>query len=235
MQAQPAGGTGAADPTAFSIIQAFAIPMANAQHPNCADLNTQLRELFLAREQQGERYSNQEPRVRRNRTLFESRFDLFDWPEACVQQLRDFCFSNLFRAIADLNGYGPEVLKGMRYSCESWFHIARGGGYFGAHNHPLHSWSGVYCVRHDGDDPETDSGKLTFINPNLAGNMYIDVATARLRRPFSTAPIMLRLKPGQLVLFPSWLLHEVLPYEGNTERITVAFNMKFRYEGELPT
>jgi predicted 2-oxoglutarate/Fe(II)-dependent dioxygenase YbiX len=86
-------------------------------------------------------------------------------------------------------------------------------------------------VRHDGDDPNSDSGKLTFINPNYAGTMYVDKASAAFKRPFSMAPVMLRLVPGQLVLFPSWLLHEVMPYEGDRERITVAFNCKFRYAG----
>lgn len=234
MQSQAGGNANPSDPQALSILQAFAIPMATAQHPGCEALNRDLRELFLAREKEGDRYSNPEPRVRRNKTLFESSFDLFNWPENCVRQLRDFCFGHLFQTIGQLNGYAPEHIKNLRYACESWFHITRGGGYFGAHNHPNHSWSGVYCVRHDGDDPATDSGKLTFINPNLAGNMYIDAATARLKPPYSTAPIMLRLKPGQLILFPSWLLHEVMPYEGTSERITVAFNMKFRYEGTPP-
>jgi hypothetical protein len=31
-------------------------------------------------------------------------------------------------------------------------------------------------------------------------------------------------KSGQLVLFPSWLLHAVRPYRGERERISVAFN-----------
>jgi hypothetical protein len=26
------------------------------------------------------------------------------------------------------------------------------------------------------------------------------------------------------VIFPSWLLHEVLPYQGTRERVVVAFN-----------
>jgi hypothetical protein len=33
------------------------------------------------------------------------------------------------------------------------------------------------------------------------------------------------------VIFPSWLLHHVLPYDGSTLRITVAFNARFRMEG----
>jgi uncharacterized protein (TIGR02466 family) len=224
-----AGGTGTQP--AYQVIQAFAVPMVNAHHPNAEALNGQLRDLFVQRAAEGDRYSNPEPRVRRNDTLFESRFDLFDWPEACVQKLKEFCFANLYRAIAELNGYDQAMLKDIRYACESWFHVTRKGGYFGAHNHPLHSWSGVYCVRHDGDDPDSDSGKLTFVAPNSASTMYVDVASVRFRRPFSSAPIMLRLQPGQLVLFPSWLLHEVMPYDGETERITVAFNVRFQYTG----
>ena len=32
------------------------------------------------------------------------------------------------------------------------------------------------------------------------------------------------LQPGQLVLFPSWVQHQVMPFYGEGERITVAFN-----------
>ena len=213
------------------LIHAFAVPMGVTRMPDQARLNTQLRELFLQRETKGDLYANPEPRVKRNKTLFESRFDLFDWPEACVQELRSFCIRHLYQLFQSLNGYDADQVQQMHFALESWFHITRGGGYFAAHNHPNHSWSGVYCVKHDGDDPETDSGKLCFINPNIASNMYVDAANVRLQRPFSGAPLMLRLEPGQLVLFPSWVLHEVMPYEGTTERITVAFNARFRYAG----
>lgn len=231
-QGAAASGGGSASRPEFQVIPAFAIPMINAHMPESDALNQQLRDLFVERAAEGERYSNREPRVRRNRTLFESRFDLFDWPDECVQRLREFCLSNLYRTIAELNGYDMETLKHLHLACESWFHLTHQGGYFGAHNHPLHSWSGVYCVRHDGDDPNSDSGKLTFINPNIAGTMYIDKASASFKRPYSMAPVMLRLVPGQLVLFPSWLLHEVMPYEGTSERITVAFNARFKYTGD---
>ena len=35
------------------------------------------------------------------------------------------------------------------------------------------------------------------------------------------------MEAGQLVLFPSWVLHDVKPFEGEGERITVAFNCWF--------
>lgn len=218
-------------PPAAEIAHAFAVPLATAHLPNSGPLNQQLRELFLTRETKGDLYANPEPRVKRNRTLFESRFDLFEWPESCVQQLKRFCLGQLYQVFQGLNGYEPQQMQQIHFGLEAWFHITRGGGYFAAHNHPNHSWSGVYCVQHDGDDPESDSGKLCFLNPIPESNMYVDAANVRLQRPFSGAPLRLRLKPGQLVLFPSWMLHEVMPYEGSSERITVAFNARFRYTG----
>ena len=38
-------------------------------------------------------------------------------------------------------------------------------------------------------------------------------------------------QPGQLVMFPSWMLQEVLPYDGDDIRITAAFNARFRLAG----
>lgn len=214
------------------IIPAFAVPFAVAYRENAGPLNEQLRELFLSRERHGSTFSNPEPRVRRNQTLFESRFDLFQWPEGCVQELKNFCLAKLYKLIGQINGYDQKMLGEMHFGLESWFHITRRGGYFGAHNHANHSWSGVYCVKHEDDDPSTDSGKLCFINPNIAGTMYLDASLTKMQRPYSLSPLMMRLVPGQLVLFPSWVLHEVMPYEGDSERITVAFNARFRYTGD---
>ncbi len=32
-------------------------------------------------------------------------------------------------------------------------------------------------------------------------------------------------KAGRLVMFPSWLLHQVRPYRGDAARISIAFNL----------
>jgi uncharacterized protein (TIGR02466 family) len=107
---------------------------------------------------------------------------------------------------------------------DAWFHVTRRGGFFGLHNHPNASWSGVYCV----DPGQRGSGLLTFVNPLLASNMYLDAANASMRGAFASGVRQIDLEPGQLVLFPSWVLHDVKPYEGDGERITVAFNCWFQ-------
>ena len=207
----------------------FAVPFVFADHPNPGPLNAALKALFLARETEGPRHANPEPLVQRNDALWESRFDLFEWPDAPVQALRTWCWQQLYGAVGELNGYDVETLKRMDVANECWFHITRRGGYFSMHNHPMASWSGVYCVDPGEDDNAVKgSGELTFVNPNATATMFIDRAISNLRPPYSYGPRAFRLTPGQLVLFPSWLLHEVKPFIGDGTRITVAFNCWFR-------
>lgn len=219
-----------------SIITAFAVPIVSVQMENSAALNAELRRFFLECEAQGERLANPDPFTRRNHALFESQFTLFDWRHAAVGKLRDFCMANLYQAIGDLNRFEIETLQRLHVAHESWFHVTRKGGYFGVHNHPMHSWSGVYCVCQEGDESETESGRLSFISPYVTSTMFVDSSSHRMRPPFSTGNVPIRLNPGQLILFPSWLLHEVTPFEpeGDGLRITVAFNVRFRMDGVAP-
>ncbi|HEX2862725.1 MAG TPA: putative 2OG-Fe(II) oxygenase [Lacunisphaera sp.] len=213
----------------------FAVPFGFAQFENCATLNEELRALFLEREKEGVKYANPRPFTQRNRQVYESNFQLFRSPEPCIQKLKSFCWSNLLGMIAELSGYDAATMRRMLIYNDCWFHVTRRGGFFGLHNHPMASWSGVYCVdpgKHDADKP--DSGMLTFLNPSTFSAMYQDAATASLRGPFGSGIRYVKFEPGQLVLFPSWVLHDVKPFEGDGERITVAFNCWFQLKDEAP-
>ena len=94
---------------------------------------------------------------------------------------------------------------------------------------------GVYCVC-GGRRRAQDSGLLTFVSRTWPTSVR-GHTIQRLKPPFRIGNLPIRLKPGQLVLFPSWLLHEVTsfePAEGEGLRITVAFNARFRMEGVPP-
>jgi uncharacterized protein (TIGR02466 family) len=213
------------------VVPFFAVPFGLAKLDQCDALNAQLRELFLQRAAQGSRYTNPRPLTQRNGQVFESEFQLFRWPDPCVQQLKEFCWHQMMGMIGELNGYDVATLGRMLISSDSWFHITRRGGFFALHNHPNASWSGVYCVdpgKHDPDKP--DSGLLSFVNPAVMSAMHMDAATLNLRGAFAYHIRHVRLEPGQLVLFPSWVLHDVKPYEGEGERITVAFNCWFEFQ-----
>ena len=210
------------------IIPFFATPFAFARLPEADVLNRELRAFFLAREAEGVAQANPRPITQRNAATFESHFNLFRDPAASVQRLKDFCFSEMLRVVCELNGYDQSARSQLLVYNDAWFHVSRRGGFFGLHNHPNASWSGVYCVDPGRSDPERkESGALCFVNPVLQSTMHLDAGNARFSGAFAGGIRSLRMEAGQLVLFPSWVLHDVKPFEGEGERITVAFNCWF--------
>lgn len=210
--------------TAPKLINAFTTPFFEAHLENASTLNDELRTLFIERERQGDKYRN--PYMTPGKVgLFESDFDLFRWTEQPVQKLRSFCMDTIGHVIASLNGYDRGELARLEIINHTWFHITRKGGYTTYHNHPMASWSGVYCVDPgDAADDSSDSGILRFLDPRGMGNMFLDAGNSRLQQPFRVASLNFRLTPGRFIVFPSYLFHEVAPYQGDGTRITVAIN-----------
>lgn len=209
----------------IAITPGFATPFAARHLPNAEPLNQELKALFLEREQQGDKYQEPYPTLTLKVKVFESDFGLFNWPETCVQKLKQFCFDTLGGVLLRVNGVSDDDLKHLRLYNHTWFHITRPGGYMGSHNHPMASWSGVYCVDAGEPDPDNpDSGVLRFHDPRLAVNMYMDAGNNHLVDPYEQGLRNYRFRAGQLLVFPSYLMHEVAPFTGSGTRITVAFN-----------
>lgn len=212
----------------YELLPSFAVPLAQDFLPDEAAINAQLKALFLSRESAGDRYANPNPSLKQQTGVFESDFDLFAWPEASVQQVRQFAWATLGRTVQRLNEYAADEMRRLQIFSHSWFHVTRHGGFTIVHNHAMASWSGVYCVA-AGEAPvdRPESGVLRFHNPHHYSNMFLDAGNQRLHAPYHHGTWNIRLQAGQLVLFPSWLQHEVMPFYGNDERITIAFNCWF--------
>ena len=210
----------------MEITAAFAVPICHAKLESCDRLNRELEQLFLARETP--EYLNPAPSHNPQAEMFESRFDLFTWPEACIQELRKFMLEAVFRVAMAASETAPEEFARLHLNNHTWFHVTRRNGYFVSHNHALASWSAVYCVK-DGDTPggATNGGLLRLFDTRVGADAFLDVANQRLRQPFIVGDLDLQLQPGQLVVFPSYLFHEVTPYYGSDTRITVASNCWF--------
>lgn len=212
----------------FAINPVFAVPFAQDFLPDADRLNAELKALLLARESEGQRYANPNPSLRQQAGVFESDFNLFSWQEPCIQALRQFAWATLGRTVQELNGYSAEEIRRIQIYSHTWYHVTRHGGFTIAHTHPMASWSGVYCVA-PGETPDDrpESGVLRFHNPHFYSNVFLDPGNARLQAPFHHGTWSVKFQAGQLVLFPSWLQHEVLPFYGSDERITIAFNCWF--------
>ncbi|MBX6421789.1 MAG: hypothetical protein IRZ06_12405 [Nevskia sp.] len=210
-----------------NVIPAFIVPFGQAKLALADRLNAELRDLFLACESEGERYRNPHPTMRFSARLYESRFDLFKWPQPCIAKLREFCLTQLYRFVADLTQRG-ENAPPLTVHADAWFHLTRRGGHFGIHNHPMATWSGVYCVDPAGSDADPAlGGRLSFPHPLASAAMFRDPTVNALKLPYGYSTLEYRLEAGDLVIFPSWLMHHVTPYYGEGVRVTVAFNAWF--------
>jgi uncharacterized protein (TIGR02466 family) len=209
------------------VINMFAVPFSFSRFPEHERLNAALRSHILAEEGDGNS-ANPRPLTQRNAAVFESHFNLFRDKNPAVQELKAFCWDQLLAVIGKLNRYDLNTLHRLQIYNDSWFHVTRRGGFFGVHNHPNASWSGVYCVdpgRHD--VAARDSGRLSFVNPMIMSAMHVDAGIANMQLPYGYQVAGISLEAGQLVMFPSWVLHDVKPFAGDGERITIAFNCWF--------
>ena len=68
---------------------------------------------------------------------------------------------------------------------------------------------------------------MRIFDTRSGADAYQDPTNRRLRTPFTAGNIDLDLQPGELVVFPSYLFHEVTPYYGDEPRITIASNCWF--------
>jgi hypothetical protein len=210
----------------IQISSAFAVPFGEARLPDCEGLNGQLEALFLAR--QTDEYRNPTPTHPPQQEMFESRFNLFLWPERCVQELRTFVLNCVAQTVLHASDLQPADLARLQIHNHTWFHVTRYAGSFVAHNHPLASWSAVYCVRageRRADHP--GSGVLRFFDTRPGAQAYLDFANRRLQPAFALGSREVRLEEGQVIVFPSFAFHEVSPFYGRDARITVATNCWF--------
>lgn len=96
------------------------------------------------------------------------------------------------------------------------------------HTHPGAYWSATYHVRDGGagSDPIL-GGEFEMADPRGVGPaMSAPLLAIRIPGGQSVgASEMIRPVPGMLVLFQSWLSHDVRPNEGDQVRISIAINL----------
>jgi uncharacterized protein (TIGR02466 family) len=118
-----------------------------------------------------------------------------------------------FAAAAQWDLAGRELVM-----TDCWVNIMARQVTHGLHLHPLSTLSGTYYVQ----VPRGSPG-IKFEDPRLDRFMAAPPRRAEARaqdRPWVTLPAV----AGQVVLFESWLRHEVVPNPVARERVSVSFN-----------
>ena len=134
------------------------------------------------------------------------------------------------RAVFDDMGYDPRWRPEIS---NMWANIAPRYGQNRSHTHPGSLWSGVYYVQ-----VPQGAGRIHFTDPRPQAMVLQPVyARAAEARPESWTEVHYEPLEGRVILFPSWLVHEVRPNMsevegGRADRISVSFNIEQRPAGD---
>jgi len=133
---------------------------------------------------------------------------------------RDPAFADLKRALTrHAAAFAKEVAWDVKPKLDSlWVNLLKAGGHHSAHLHPHSIISGTLYV-----EVPDGSGAIRFEDPRLPMMMAAPVrsedAPEQLRTFVDVQP-----RAGQVLLWESWLRHEVRPGSGKGERLSISFN-----------
>ena len=106
-----------------------------------------------------------------------------------------------------------------------WANIKPRGAGHPSHIHPNNFLSGVYYVR----APQA-GGNIVFHDPRP--QPFLVSPPTRERNQYNSRNADLAARDGLLLLFPAWLHHSVTGNTGDSERISISFNIMFERFGE---
>lgn len=122
---------------------------------------------------------------------------------------------------------------GIRYeltwSVQAWPNVNMTGDYHNLHNHP-HSWlSGTYYVAVPEDQgrqhrSDLNPNAISFFDPRGQANMNAIKGDGQFDPEYRVQP-----RPGQLLLWPSFLHHLVHPNLADEARVSVSFNVVLKW------
>ena len=155
-----------------------------------------------------------------NKGGWHSSGNLFDNNTACIKRLKAEAKAAVIEATLKIGATADVGTLGLKLF--AWMNANPPGGFNAPHTHPGAHWSGVYYVAQP--DVETgSSGKIEFLDPRS------DLPNWRLlQAPAFSAKKAIRPMPGDMILFPSYLVHWVYPNETTEERVSIAFNATFK-------
>jgi uncharacterized protein (TIGR02466 family) len=102
---------------------------------------------------------------------------------------------------------------------EGWININNRGGFNLAHNHPCSFFSCVYYAKGG-----QKKGNIEFTTPIEAHAYTIHEHMVSGYNAFTGHAVSIPPVTGELLIFPSWLMHFVRPNETDDDRISIALN-----------
>jgi uncharacterized protein (TIGR02466 family) len=120
---------------------------------------------------------------------------------------------------------------GFDMTGEGWVNINPISTFNVPHDHPGYTWSGVYYASlPTRKDSSSRSGALELLDPRT--NVSAFATDISKQSAYFSPKRTLSPTNGMIIIFPSYLRHWVYPNEEDEDRITLAFNFKYKPKNE---
>ena len=143
------------------------------------------------------------------------------WQSSFIQEENNIIRSTLLRGIRDY-GESNQIFECDLILSSLWININGKGDYNELHHHPSCDLSGVFWIK-----TPVDCGSIVFNSPQ-------DFVQAKELRSYASHvkdewkqfdSYYFPSTAGRVMIFPSFLLHQVRPNQSNEDRISVSFNI----------
>jgi len=144
-----------------------------------------------------------------------------------ISSINSYIFNSKLKAIKQfceqqIKIYVEEVISPKEnldfYITQSWLNITKPGKYHHDHYHSNSIISGVFYISVEEDD------RITFADPNTQIKESISFVSKEYHA-WNSSKWFFPVNTNELILFPSWLAHEVEPNKkATTDRISISFN-----------
>ena len=134
---------------------------------------------------------------------------------------RDPAFADLGKMLArHARAFAKELDWNWKPRLDSlWVNLLKGGGHHSGHIHPHSIISGTLYV-----EVPNGAGAIRFEDPRLP--LMMAAPTRSADAPEELLPfVTVEPRPGLLLMWESWLRHEVLAGTGRGERLSISFNL----------
>ena len=131
--------------------------------------------------------------------------------DTSLKNIKEFCEHHI-------KNYVKEILKTELdvYITQSWLNVVEPGGKIKSHWHSNSIISGTFYISTEKDD------KIAFTDPNRKIKLQYEPNESTY---WNSTMCYFPVINNQLLLFPSWLEHEVIPNEkATTNRLSISFN-----------
>jgi len=102
-----------------------------------------------------------------------------------------------------------------------WANVHPASSLHRAHSHPNNFLSAVYYMT-----VPPDGNQIAFFDPRM--QHYILTPAVAQSNAYNSEHLFFEVEEGMLILFPSWLVHQVPAGDGDASRISIAFNVNFK-------